>query len=264
MFLPLIQRQSDLELNEANVEISRLSGINANLNTQVATLRTDLNTANKSIGLLNADVTTSNSQPAGAQLRISGLDDNVAALQQANQGLRTSLTINQTNTAARIDEVQRQNAQILAEVRTQFAMNLASFQQMNRDLLAEMRAEFQAREQKTVSEQEARARSAAAKQIVKRSIEKSLRREQEEKNFKLNIDLTRKSAAFEALQADHDLLANQIGQRFDVMTQTMARNPTESSVRDLLRFDDQPEDLALGSESEDDGDLIEIREGTRR
>lgn len=279
MILPLIQRRSDLQLNEANAEISRLSEINAKLNAQVANisedlstergritdLQTSLDTANNSIGLLDTNVTNSNNQLAAAQLSITGLNGSIAALQLENQGLRTSLTTNQTNltaTAARIDAVQRQNAQNLVEMRDQSAVNLANIQQMNRDLLAEMRAEFQAREQKIVSEQEARERSAAARQIVERGIEKSLRREQEEKNLKLNIDLNRKSAAFEILQADHDQLANRIGQRFDVMTQTMARNPAESSVRDLFRFDDRPEVLALGSESEDDNDFIEIPEGT--
>lgn len=252
----LEQYRLNLKLKDASAENLQLSKINADLNTQGKEISAKFSTATRQISTLvkaykdlkghNAALSTDLDK---AQENIYSLDGDLATLQQENQNLRT-------DTATRIDEIQRLNAHNLGEVRAQSAANLASFQQMNRDLLVEMRAEFQDREVANALKQEDRERSVAAKQIVERGIEKALRQEQENKISKLTSDLIRKSAAFEVLQSEHDHMSDQIKQRFDIMTQTMSRNPTESSVSELLRSNDQQDASVLDSES--NGDFIEV------
>ncbi len=75
---------------------------------------------------------------------------------------------------------------------------------------------------------------------------------------KLSVDLTTKSAALEILQMEHDQMSNQLKHRFDIMTQAMSRNPTESSVSELLRSDD-PRDLS-SLNSENNSDFIEVEQ----
>ncbi len=77
---------------------------------------------------------------------------------------------------------------------------------------------------------------------------------------KLSVELTTKSAAFEILQIEQDQMADQIKHRFDIMTQAMSRNPTENSVNELLRSNDQ-RDIS-GVDSESNGDFIEVEQET--
>ncbi len=254
MLSSLNQRRLNLKLDRANTENLRLSRINDNvkaknadliaknngLNVLVTTIQDNFTKATDLIATLQGAQRTANDQLTAAQTRISTLDGNVATLQQENQ-------TNLASTAARIDGLQRQNAQNLAEVKDQSAVNLAFIQKMSRDLIAEMRAEFEGRE-----------RSAAAKQIVERSIEKALRQEQEEKMSQLSLDLAQKSASLAVTQLERDNMLDQINHRFDIMTQAMSRNPTESSVSELLRSDD-PRDLS-GSDSENNSDFIEVEQ----
>ena len=87
-----------------------------------------------------------------------------------------------------------------------------------------------------------------------------LRSDQEEKMSKLSVDLTTKSAAFEIFQMEHDQMADQIKHWFNIMTQAMSRNPTESSVNELLRSNDQRDVSGVDSESNDD--FIEVEQET--
>lgn len=127
---------------------------------------------------------------------------------------------------------------------------------MNRDLIAELRSEFQDRERANALRQEDREKSIVAERIAELEIEKSLRTQQENKIFELTGDLIRKSTAFEVLQSENDQLAQQIGQKFDIMTQAMSRNPTESSVNKLLRSNAHQD--VSSSESENNSDFIEV------
>ncbi len=204
---------------------------------------------------------TANGQLASAQLRINSLDGNVDTVRRENQSLRTDLATNQTNltnTAARVDELQGLNAVHLAEVRNQSELDLATIQQMNRDLINVMRADFDSRERANTRKQEKRESRIVARQIVKWGIEKALRQEQQEKMSELSVELTIKSAAFEILQIEHDQMADQIKHRFDIMTQAMSRNPTDNSVKELLRSNYQRD--VSGADSKSNGDFIEVEQ----
>lgn len=80
----------------------------------------------------------------------------------------------------------------------------------------------------------------ASKLMVQQAIAKALNQEQ----IALSKELAVKSATITTLQTAYEQAVNQLAQKFDVMTQTMTYNPTESSVNELMRSQNHRGDIS--------------------
>lgn len=283
MLLLLAKRQHALESEMSNAVNSQLRNRVADLNTQVKNIGESFETAEGRVAHLENSLSSEgnrignlqeslnqfrtrnanlNSQLGAAGGRIAELENLQTELRQENQNLRGGLT----TTALRVDELQRQNAlseQNFVHLRAQMAANMEHNQQMSRGLIAEMRADFEGREKSRALKQEAVERDAAVKKIVERGIEKALRQEQDElrqeqdeRIFNLNIDLAKKSSAFDILKSEHDHTISQIKREFNTLTQTMSGNATERSVNELMKSNDLA--ISSSSSSEDYDDFVEV------